>query len=138
MNGSKNRNCCAGVWNTVRPAMAGLLVSCAVTAGLIAAFSLLFVLLESIAQSAVVPLALLSAGLGCFAGAFICAVMVRRGGLIFGLAIGAMMFLGIFLVGLAGKDGLFGSETVIKLVLLLVCGGAGGYLGSGCRGKRRK
>ena len=93
MNGSKCRARGGTVWEVARPAVVGLLLSCAVTAGLIAAFSLLFVLLESVAESAVVPLALLSAALGCFAGAFLCGTLVRGHGMVFGAAIGLLMFL---------------------------------------------
>ena len=126
------------IWEMTRPTFVGLLLSCVVTAGLIAAFSLVFVFLESIADSAVVPLALISAALGCFAGAFLCACMVRHRGIIFGAAIGLMMFLIICVIGLMGSDGLFGTETVIKLLLLLLAGCAGGYLGGGYGRKRRK
>lgn len=138
MSGSRNKSVCVTLWDSARPALAGLLLSCAVTAGLIAAFSLLFVLLESITKSAVVPLALLSAALGCFAGAFLCAALVKRNGIIFGAVIGLMMFLVIVIVGLMGKDGLFGTETMIKLLILLISGCAGGYFGCSSKRNRRK
>lgn len=139
MNGIKSKSKYKNaLWEMARPTVVGLLLSCGVTAGLIAAFSLVFVLLESIADSAVVPLALISAALGCFAGAFLCASMVRHRGVIFGAVIGLMMFLLICLIGLMNSDGLFGTETVIKLLLLLISGCIGGYLGSGYRRNRRK
>ncbi len=138
MSGSKNKGTGVILWDSARPAIVGLLLSCAVTAGLIAAFSLLFVLLESIAESAVVPLALLSAAAGCFVGAFICASMVKHYGIIFGVVIGLMMFMVIIVIGLMGKEGLFGTETVIKLLVLLISGGSGGYLGGSCKRNRRK
>ena len=139
MNGSRCRPKYSNViWGMARPTIAGLLLSCGVTAGLIAAFSLVFVLLESIADSAVVPLALISAAIGCFAGAFLCAGMVHQRGMIFGAVIGLLMFILICLIGLMGSDGLFGTETVIKLLMLLISGCIGGYLGSGYRRNRRK
>jgi|GEM_PF-6503110 len=138
MTGIKGKSGNRIVAEVARPALIGVLFSCVITAGLIAAFSLLFVLLETITESAVVPLALLSAACGCFAGAFLCAYLAKCRGVIFGAAIGVIMFLLICLVGLMGKDGLFGTETVIKLIMLLVSGCAGGYMGSGCGRKKRK
>ncbi len=139
MNGSKCRTKYGGmIWGVTRPAIAGLMLSCGVTAGLIAAFSLVFVLLESIVDSAVVPLALISAALGCFAGAFLCACMVRQRGIVFGAAIGLLMFLLICVIGLMDSDGIFGTETIVKLVMLLLAGCVGGWLGSGYRRNRRK
>jgi len=139
MNGSRSKSKYSGAVRCMaRPAAAGLILSCGVTAGLIAAFSLMFVIIESIAESAIVPLALLSAALGCFAGAYLCASMARGQGVVLGLIIGLAMFLIICLIGLIGSDGLFGAETVIKLVLLLAAGCAGGYLGNRYGRKRRK
>lgn len=138
MNTNKIRGKYCGVGNIVRPAAVGILLSGLVTAGLIAAFSLLFVLLESIAESAIVPLALISAALGCFAGAFLCSSMVNGKCVLFGLAIGLVMFVLIFVIGIISSDVLFGTETAIKLVLLLIAGGAGGYCGGRSRYRRRK
>lgn len=138
MNGCKNRCRAVPVWGAVRPALVGLLLSCVVTAVLIAAFSLSFVLLETIFDSAIIPLALISAAAGCFAGAFLCACLVRGKGILFGIVIGLLMFLAIWLIGVVCSNELFGSETAVKLLLLLLAGGAGGYLGSGYRSKRRK
>lgn len=138
MNGRKNKFGSSAVWGIARPTLTGLLLSCAVTAGLIAVFSLVFVLLETIFDSAIVPLALISAALGCFAGAFLCASMVREKGVLFGLAIGFLMFLGIWLLGLLCSHEIFGSETAVKLLLLALSGAVGGYLGGNCRTKRRK
>ena len=138
MNAVRHKGKCCDLWNVTRPAVIGLLLSCAVTAAIIAAFSLVFVIIRSIAESAVIPLALISAALGCFAGAFLCAAMAGRRGVIFGAAVGFMMFLVIWVIGAVCSDGIFGTETAVKLMMLLLAGGAGGYLGSGCKGKRRK
>lgn len=138
MNGCKNRCRTITVWEVIRPVMVGLLLSCAVTAALVALFSLVFVLLEAIVDSAVVPLALLSAAAGCFSGAFLCAALVRRKGIIFGVAVGVLMFLAVWVLGLVCAQEIFGTETAIKLLLLIAAGGAGGYLGTGYRSKRRK
>lgn len=138
MNGCRSRCKCLNIWEVIRPAMIGLLLSCALTAGLVALFSFVFVLLETIVDSAIVPLALISAAVGCFAGAFLCASLVRGKGLIFGVAIGIMMFIAVWILGIVCSNQIFGSETAIKLLLLIIAGGAGGYLGSGYRSKRRK
>ncbi len=138
MNTTKHKGKNYGVWGMARPAAVGLLMSCAVTAGIIAACSLVFVLLKSIAESAIVPLALISAAVGCFAGAFLCASMIKRFGILFGAGIGLVMFLIICAIGVLGAKPIFGTETAVKLLLLLLAGGGGGYLGCGCRRNKRK
>lgn len=138
MNTARSRYGSAKVWETVKPACAGLLLACAVTALLIAAFSLFFVMIESLAKSAVVPLALLSAAMGCFVGAFICASMAKRRGLFFGAAVGLAMFAAVSLIGLVCNGGIFGTQTVVRLAVMLTAGCVGGYLGCGHRSKRRK
>ena len=129
LSGNKGRQPAAAV---LKPAAAGLLVSFAVTMLLIAVFSMVFVIVKSIAESAVVPLALISAAVGCFVGAMICVTLTRCGGVAYGAAIGLVMFAAIWIIGAFGEDAVFGTETMIKFVLLT----AGGIAG-GCAGRRR-
>lgn len=138
MNAVRHKGKYCDLWDVMRPTAVGLVLACAVTAGIIAVFSLVFVMLRSIAESAIIPLALISAALGCFAGAFLCSSMTGRHGMILGAVIGAMMFLVIWIIGAVCSDALFGTETAIKLLMLLVSGCGGGYLGAGRKGKRRK
>lgn len=121
----------------VRPAALGLLVSFAVTMLLIAIFSLLFVIVKSIAESAIVPLALISATAGCFVGALVCVSLTRCGGVVYGAVIGLIMFIAIWLIGAFSSTALFGTETIIKFVLLLAGGIAGGCCGRGRLDRRR-
>ena len=121
----------------VRPAALGLLISFAVTMLLIAIFSLLFVIVKSIAESAIVPLALISATAGCFAGALVCVSLTRSGGVLYGAAIGLTMFTAIWIIGAFSSNALFGTETVIKFILLLAGGIAGGCAGRGRANRKR-
>lgn len=117
----------------IRPALLGLLAAFAVTLLLIALFSLIFVIVEKIAESAVIPLALASAAVGCFTGALICTVITRCRGIIYGMLIGLAMFVVIWGIGLFCSDSIFGTHTIVKLILLLTAGAAGG-----CAGKSRR
>jgi len=134
MRYKKGRGVPDGIGELCRPVGVGLLAAVATMVIIIAAFSLFFVIIESIAQSAIVPMSLLAAGLGCFIGSFICTSFTRCRGVLFGAVIGFAVFVIIWLIGLLGGE-FFGSRTVIKFVLLLLCGCFGGYLG--CNSKRR-
>lgn len=138
MNSSKIKGRGAAAWCSARPVAAGLLLACAVTALLIAAFSLFFVVIESIADSAVVPLALLSAAAGCFVGAFLCGAMAKSRGLLFGAIVGGLVFVMISIVGVFCSESPFGTEMAIKLIILLAAGCAGGYLGANRKRKRKR
>lgn len=117
----------------LKPAALGLTVSCVITLLFVAVFALLFVIIKEIAESAIIPIALISAMVGCFAGAYICAVRVRERAVIYGLAIGLIMFAVIWFIGVFCTDSIFGTETVIKFVVLVGAGFAGG-----CVGQRRR
>lgn len=120
----------------VKPAILGLVVSVIVTMLLVAVFALLFVIIKKIAESAIVPIALVSAVAGCFAGSYICALRVRGGTLIYGVVIGFLMFTSIWLIGVFCSESIFGSETIIRFFALIGAGAAGGFLGRKCKVKK--
>lgn len=117
----------------IKPAVLGLLAAFAVTMLFIAVFALLFVIIKEIAESAIVPIALISAVVGCFAGAYICALRARGGAVLCGIAIGAAMFVAIWIIGVFSSNSIFGTETIIKFFLLIGAGFAGG-----CAGQKHK
>lgn len=129
------RGCQNGYIKTLcRPILIGLLAAVATMVVIIALFSLFFVIIESIAQSAIVPMSLLAAALGCFIGAYICTSVTKCRGLVFGAIVGFCVFVVIWLISLVG-GGLFGTRTAIKFLLLIFSGCIGGYLG--CNSKRK-
>ncbi|MBE6754097.1 MAG: TIGR04086 family membrane protein [Ruminococcaceae bacterium] len=122
----------------LRPTLLGLLSAFAATFLLIAFFSLFFVIIESIAKSAVVPLSLLSAAAGCFIGAYICTSMTRCYGVLLGLLIASAIFAIMWIISALTSDCLFGAENAIKLVLLAIAGCAGGLTGCSHKPRRRR
>jgi len=112
-----------------RPVFIGLLIAFAVTMLLIAVFSLVFVIIEKITESAIIPLALISAAAGCFIGALLCSIITKCKGILYGFIIGLSMFVVIWLIGLFGSNSLFGTDTIIKFALLTISGIAGGWVG---------
>lgn len=134
MRYKRSRGIPDGLGDLCRPVGIGLLAAIATMVIIIAAFSLFFVIIESIAQSAIVPMSLLAAGLGCFIGAYICTAFTKCRGILFGAIVGCAVFVIIWLIGLLGGQ-FFGSRTVIKFLLLIICGCTGGYLG--CNSRRK-
>lgn len=116
----------------LRPIILGLFFSLAVMVALLAVFSLIFIVLESIYDSAVLPLSLIAAAAGAFAGAYICAGFTKCYGIIYGALVGVLTFLVIWIIGLFGEETALGALTGVKAALLVLSGAAGGWLGS-CR-----
>ena len=126
------------VWGIARPLLVGILAAFAVTLALVAVFALFFLIIEKVADSAIMPLALLSAALGCFVGAYCCTSLTHSNGLIFGAIIGMAVFLIVWLIGMFCSDSIFGTNNAIKVILLTGAGGIGGYLGCGRRPRRQR
>ncbi|MBQ9900830.1 MAG: TIGR04086 family membrane protein [Clostridia bacterium] len=121
-----------------KPFVFGLVAALVVSMAFVMLFALLFVVMKSIVSSAVIPLSVVSLMLGCFAGGWICGSVSRQRGLFYGLAIGLTVFLGAWIIGIAMDEAAFSFAVIVKLILLLLAGGCGGWLGSNrVRRKRR-
>lgn len=120
----------------LRPAALGLLTAISAALVLICTCSLVFVILKSVADAAVVPLALLSVSIGCFVGAYVSTTISGRYGLLFGLSIAALLFIVIWIISVIWTDSIFGTENVVRLVLLIAAGCSGGILGCARRHRR--
>ncbi len=121
----------------VRPIVVGVLVSVVATLILVCIVSLVFSFIECIAKNAVAPLSIVAVAVGCFLGAYICAMSVGKKGLIFGAIIGAAVFLIIMIIGCFGSDFEFGVIAFIKFVIMVAAGCCGGYLGKNGRCSRK-
>lgn len=115
---------------SVKPVLIGTAVAAGITLLLTGAISLVLLLIKSITQSSVLPLALAAAGAGCLAGGYICAKLTRRRGTVYGALVGLAVFVIITLAGLCFTNPVFGTETAVKFVVLIMCGAFGGYTGS--------
>ena len=140
--GMKNRrpggSCGGGAVSIVKPTAVGVAAALLVAMAFVMIFALVFVIMKSIVASAVVPLSLLALMIGCFVGGFLSASISRERGLLYGLAIGAIVFLGAWIIGIAMGGETFGWLTAVKLVLLLLAGGCGGWVGSNRAHTRRR
>ncbi len=128
---------CNTVWTLMKPLVVGLMAAFAVTLLLMAGVSLVFSILESISDSAILPLALMVAGVGCFIGSYICAAIMGSRGLICGAIIGTMMFTVIWVISVLCSKPVFGTENIVKIALLVMTGCGGGWLGGQRRLRRR-
>ncbi len=84
---------------------------------------------QDIPKAAVVPMAVVAAAIGTFAGGFICARIAREKGLLLGLLCGALLYLMILLAGTIWFRDAHSAYVFIKLAILVGCGGAGGIVG---------
>lgn len=67
-------------------------------------------------------------GIGALAGAYIAVRIIKAGGLIWGSAAGAVIFLMILIAGLISSTDTLSFYTVLKLIVLVLAGAAGGIL----------
>ena len=114
-----------------KPFIIGLISALIVSMAFVMLFALVFVIMKSIVTSAIIPLSVVSLVLGCFAGGWICGSVSRGRGLFFGLAIGLTVFLGAWIIGIAMDEKAFSLAVAVKLALLTIAGGCGGWIGSG-------
>ena len=121
-----------------KPFIIGLAAALIVSMAFVMLFALVFVLMKSIVSSAVIPLSVISLMLGCFAGGWICGSVSRQKGLFYGLAIGLAVFLGAWIIGIAMDEKAFSVAVAVKLILLLLAGGCGGWLGANRVKPRRR
>lgn len=132
----KGRGSCRQLCCSFKPVAVGFLLAITVTLIMLALSSLILALIECVTSAAVIPLSLISLACGCFAGAYACALLTCRRGLLHGAIIAGMLFVLIYMVGLFSSELSFGSESAIKLFVLLSAGCCGGYLGVSGRGRR--
>ncbi len=120
----------SGGASMIKPVMLGLVIAAVVAFVFIMIFALVFVIMKAIVSSAVIPLSLIALMIGCFVGGLVCGTVARSRGLLYGLAIGFIVFLSVWLFGMAMGADAFSLITAIKLICLLLAGGCGGWMGS--------
>lgn len=115
----------------------GAVVCFAVTAGLLCLFS--SVLCKSdISRDLLVPFSMIISCLGVAAGAYTLSVARGERGLLLGAALGLAFFVVLILFALLLGNSEFSALALLRLVLLLVAGAAGGYLGMSQKEKSKR
>ena len=85
---------------------------------------------------AVTPVALAAAAISAFVGGFVAARFSRERGLLYGAAVGLLLFLLITGVGIAVLQELRGAMMLLKAVLTIGVGALGGILGVNVKNRR--
>ncbi len=122
----------------VRPVVMGVVISIVATLIMVCIISLVFSVIECIAENAVAPLSIIAVGIGCFIGGYICAVSAGKNGLVLGAIIGAAVFFIIMIIGCLESDFKFGITALIKFAIMVLAGCCGGYLGVRSRYCRKR
>ena len=112
----------------IRPLLIGVAVGILVC-------TLLLLLMAAVIQrvdvprGAALPLAVVAAAVGAFAGGLTAALISRQRGLLLGAISGLVLFLLVLLAGLARYAAVDGPTALLKAVVLVVAGAVGGVLG---------
>lgn len=124
--------------NSVLPVYIGGAVVCfVVTAGFLCLFSI--VLCKSdISRDLLVPFSMIISCLGVAGGAYTLSVARGERGLLLGAALGFVFFAILILLALVTRNSEFSALALLRLVLLLVAGAAGGYLGMSQKEKSKR
>lgn len=112
----------------IRPVLTGTAAGALACALLLLAFAAVMSV-RDVPQGAVTPLALTAAAAGAFAGGFVCARKARARGLAFGALCGLVLYLLTMLAGFAALQDMRGLFALLKLLLMVFCGAAGGVAG---------
>ena len=88
---------------------------------------------QDIPTIAVAPMAVISASIGALIGGFFGARIARKNGMLIGLLIGLLLYGLILLAGTIFFQDTSSSFWLIKLAILVACGGVGGILGVNLR-----
>lgn len=108
--------------------------------GITAVLLLLFALAMSsvdLPHGAVFPLAAAAGVAGCAGAGFISGYVVRKGGLLLGLACGGLIFLLTLFCELTFCGGEVGTQALYKLTICCFSGMTGGVFGVNCKRKVR-
>ncbi len=120
----------------LRPLLVGLAVGAAVTTAIICICAMFFVI-RDMPQSAAMPIALVSSGLGAFIGGVAAARAMKEQGMIIGGLCGFALFSVTFIVSLFVGNGSFTVFTLLKFIIMTLAGALGGILGVNSSAKRK-
>ena len=74
-------------------------------------------------------------GVGIFFGSYLSLRVIKAKGLMWGCINGLIIFFVIFIAGLMSSTDTIGINTLLKLIISVVCGGLGGIIGVNKRNK---
>ena len=112
----------------LRPVLTGVSIGVVCATLCLLLFALLIYKLP-IPTAAVTPLAVAAMGLGGFVGGLAVGLGAKQRGLLAGAVCGTLLFLVLFIAGVARGDGVAWGYAAVKWAVLTVCSAAGGVLG---------
>ena len=124
-----------GIKENIRPIIIGVMAGIAVCMALWLLFAVI-VWTQNVPQSLIEPMAIVSISAGGLAAGFVCARIMRSGGLMYGLIVGAMLSIIMMLIGLGISNNSVGMPELFKTVFIVLSAAIGGVLGVN-RGTRR-
>jgi len=95
---------------------------------LLCVISALFTYSFAMPEKTLSYIVLIADAAGAFCGAYLCAAVSKSRGLLLGLICGFILFVILFLAGLC-SGGSISTLTLIRFVVLMLCGAAGGVTG---------
>ena len=87
-------------------------------------------------HSVVDPMMLIVTGIGAFAGGYFSSRMSKEKGMMYGMICAFTMFVFIFIAGLISVRESITMTTLIRFILMLICGAVGGIIGVNKRMKK--
>lgn len=113
----------------IKPIGIGVLSGLTLCGTLLFILAFAFVKSSSISESLMEPIMLISSGIGTFMGGYFSSRLSKEKGLIYGLLCAFLMFVFVFIAGLASVRTPLSLLTLIRLFIMLFCGGLGGIIG---------
>lgn len=109
----------------------------AITTGVLLIVFALIMTIRGLPQSAVEPIGVGSAAIGCFVSGFVCGRITRQKALIYGAACGLVMYLIYIFIYLTINGQGFGLLALIRAALFIISAMLGAVIGVNRRKKRR-
>ena len=113
----------------IKPVLIGVTIAVLVIGVLICALALTVLMMPTVPYGWLDYITIAIEGFGVLTGAYIAGVLFKSKGLIIGALCGAIILLITFAVGLSISRNSIGILTVIRSIVLMICGIIGGILG---------
>lgn len=120
-----------------KPVLVSVGVGVVVCILILLALSALLVV-RSIPQSMISPMAIFAISVGGFSAGFCCARITRSRGLALGAVCGTILSLLVLLASFSLKDNAFGVLAILKIVFIMLSSMLGGVMGVNARSRRKR
>lgn len=126
------------IFGALRSIVIGCVVGAALCAALLGVFALAFVSAGHIPQDFVTPLVIGISVISAFFAGLVTAKISKKRGLIYGMLSGLLLFLLFLVAGLAASHEPLSLEAGIRMIVMILAGAIGGFLGVSRKTKIKK